>query len=398
MDFSYSKEEEVFREEVRQFLRTGVTPEEREALKEWSFISVGPPEKMIPACREFLRKLGSKGWICPSWPKEYGGLGGTFLMDLIISEELAEQNMGLPNFTAATYCGPTILRFGSKEQKAEFLPMIAKGQAEFALCYTESEAGSDLASVRMTATESGENYILNGEKLYAHTAHYAEFHWVLARTDPTSAKHQGLSLFIVDAKTPGVSVSPLRTMANQRVNVVFYDDVKVPKKNLVGQRNCAWQYVMLALNYERINGMNGRDFIPYFKSLIEFVKTTSYGGDLLAKDPLVRQKIAQIAIEIEICCLLRQKAAWVASKGEIPYRESSVYKVFISESAQRFANSIMQVAGLRGQIEEDSSLVPAQIRMFLTVYLATVMLGFGGGGNELLRDVIALRGLGLPRK
>jgi len=230
MDFGFSKEEEAFRQVVRDFLKKEVTPE---IIKEGeSGIGWGPHTWGL------VRKLGARGWLTPTWPKEYGGLGLPSIYRFIIHEEL-DYAEALPHealTVGAGVAGPTIMLYGSEEQKRDYLPRIARGEIEFALGYTEPQAGSDLASLQIKAEERGDHYVFNGQKVFNTRCHFSQYHWIAARTDPNVVKHRGISLFIVDLSSPGITLRPLWGIDGTRTNEVFYDNVIVPKKNLVGEK------------------------------------------------------------------------------------------------------------------------------------------------------------------
>ena len=229
MDFRFSKEEEEFRKELGEFLDKELT--EEIARQNWEDKGLGPEG------REFARKLGAKGWLGLGWPKEYGGQGGSPMYEFILVTELARRGAHIPNDIARLMGGPTILRHGSEELKKEFLPRIARGEIEFALGYTEPQAGSDLAALEMRAVEDGDDYIMNGQKMFNTECHYADYHWLAARTDPDAPRHRGISLFVVDMNSPGITIRPLWTMSGERTNEVFYDNVRVPKRRMVGEKN-----------------------------------------------------------------------------------------------------------------------------------------------------------------
>ena len=383
MDFALYKEEEAFCQEVQNFLNKEVTSEvigEAESGLGWG-----------PHTWEFIRKLGGKGWLCPSWPKEYGGLGLPPIYRFIIHEEL-DYYRALPEATmvGAGMAGPTIILYGSEEQKEQYLPRIARGEIEFALGYTEPEAGSDLANLQIRAEEANDHYILNGQKLFNTRCHYAQYHWLGARTDSHVPKHRGISLFIVDLKSPGITIRPLWTLGGVRTNEVFYDNVLVPKKNLVGEKNRGFYYILTALEFERVLSVGG--LRRAFEELVKYVREKPPLND----DTLIRQKIAEIGIEIEVAKLFVYRLAWLQSKRIVANYEAAGLKLFVSELWQRLANSAMEILGLHGQLQRNSEWAPLNGKME-RLCRESLFYTFAGGSSEIMRNIIATRGLGLPR-
>ncbi len=391
MDFGYTEEEEKFREKLGEFLDKELT--EEIARQNWEDLGVGPE------AREFSLKLAVNGFLGLSWPKEYGGKGFPPTYDFILLDELGKRwGAHVPLDIGYTMVGPTILRRGSEELKRGFLPKIIDGEIEFCLGYTEPNAGSDLASMQMRAVEDGECFIINGQKTFNTECHYSEYHWLAVRTDPSPniPKHKGISLFIVDMDSPGITVRPLWTMSGERTNEVYYDDVKVPKKRMIGEKNKGFYYMMEALGSERNQVFVPGRLIPILEELIQYVKETEYNGRPLSDDPLIRHKLAQAAIELEVAGLLADHSRWLES-NELPMSyEPEITKVFTSELEQRLIDIGMQILGPYGQLTEDSKWVPLRGRIswyFLHSFMTTI----GAGTSEVGRSVIAQRGLGLPR-
>ena len=391
MDFGYTEEEEKFRERLAEFLEKNLT--EEIARQNWEDLGVGPE------AREFSLKLAANGFLGLSWPKEYGGQGLPPTYDFILLDELGKRwGAHVPLDIGYTMVGPTILRRGSEELKREFLPKIVDGEIEFCLGYTEPNAGSDLASMQMRAVEGDDCFIVNGQKTFNTECHYSEYHWLAARTDPSPdiPKYKGISLFIVDMDSPGITVRPLWTMSGERTNEVYYDDVKVPKKRMIGEKNRGFYYMMEALGSERNQVFVPGRLMPILEDLIQYVKDTEYNGKPLSEDPLIRHRLAQAAIELEVAGLLADHSRWLES-NELPMSyEPEITKVFTSELEQRLVDVGMQILGLYGQLTEDSKWAPLRGRIswyFLHSFMTTI----GAGTSEVGRSVIAQRGLGLPR-
>jgi len=387
MDFEFTKEEKALQEEVREFIKKESTPEMLKETEDMGDI-YGAPEG-----RKIIQKMAAKGWLTPTWPKEYGGLGLSDVASYMIREEMGYH--GLPfGFIAAHMAGPTILRFGSDEMKKKWLPRIASGELEFALGYTEPQAGSDLSALNLRAEDKGDYFLLNGTKLFNTSCHIADCHWLACRTDFDVAKHKGVSMMIVDLKSPGITISPLITMAGWQTNEVVYEDVRVPKENLVGEKNKGFYYLMAALDFERMFPL-GR-YRRVFDELVEYTKETIVDGKAMSKDPLIRQKLAQLSTEIEVTRLLYYQLAHILDKGGIPNYQSSMEKTFATECAQRIVNVGMDVLGLYGQLKEGSkwAQLKGKVEKF---YRTSIVETIYAGTSEIQRNIIAQRGLKLPR-
>ena len=391
MDFGYTEEEERFRGKLCRFLDGELT--EGIARQNWEDKGVGAE------AREFSRKLLENGFLGMSWPKEYGGQGLPGTYDFILLDELGKRwGAHVPLDVGYTMVGHTILHHGSEEMKREFLPKIVRGEIEFCLGYTEPDAGSDLASMRMEAIEEGNYFIINGQKTYNTEAHYADYHWLAARTDtdPDIPKYRGISLFIVDMNAPGITVEPLWTMSGERTNEVFYDNVRVPKNRMVGEKNKGFYYMMEAIDYERNHVFVPARLYPILDELICYVKEKKFKGKSLAENPIIRDKLAQAAIELDIAQVLADRSRWLEANGLPMTYEPEVIKIITSELEQRLVNIGMGILGLYSQLEEESKWVPLRGRVEW-YYLHSFMTTIGAGTSEIGRNIIAQRGLGLPR-
>ena len=385
MDFGFTPEEEKFRQEVHQLLEKEVTPD---IVAETDEYGAG----FGPLGRKLLQKLGARGWLTPTWPPEYGGLGASEMMGFIVRDELAYAG-GPTILVGAAMAGPTILRVGSEELKKKFLPRIARGEIEFALGYTEPQAGSDLAALDIRAEDKGDYFLLNGQKMFNTASHYADYHWLAIRTDPNVPRYRGISMMAVDLKTSGITIRPLITMADWRTNEVFYDDVRVPKENLVGEKNRGFYYIMAALDFERMIALGF--YQRLFDQLVRYVKETKRDGKPLSHDPLVRQKLAELAIEFEVNRLLYYQLPYMLDRGEVPNYQSSMQKIFATELEQRLTEVGMEITGLYGQLREGSkwARLNGKIEHFCRWSVVETIYA---GTSEILRNIIATRGLGLP--
>lgn len=392
MDFKFSEDEERFAEEVRDFLKRELTSEFIGELE-------ARPFEERDYSPEFTRKLAEKGWIGVGWPKEYGGQGHSYIKQFIFARELLYCRAPIEaNVIGMNIVGPSLINFGSEEHKKEYLPKILNSEIVFCIGYTEPNAGSDVASMETRAEEDGDYYVINGQKALVSIAHHADFCWLGARTDPTAPKkHRGISLFIVDMKTPGVSVKPVWTMANMRVNDIFLDGVRVPKSALVGEKNRGFYHIATALDHERVfMAALVATHRRILDQLIGYAKETRRNGHPVSKEPLVRHKLAELAIEVKVGEVLAYRLVWMLSKGAVPFHEASIAKVFTSELEQRLTNTGMQIMGLFGQLREDSKWAQLKGRMEY-MYRFSILGTIGGGTNEIQRSIIALMGLGLPR-
>jgi len=382
MDFQFSKGEEDFRQGVTDFFNREKDLAEA-AREEWD-----SGEGYGPNCWEVMKKIGSRGWLVPTWPEEYGGLGLSYMYRYIV-QELMHRFLNIYSTVGAGMAGPVILRQGSEDQKEFFLPKIAGGEIEFVLGYTEPEAGSDLASLTIDAKEDGDGFVINGQKMFNTRAHYAQYHWLGARTKQTTPKYKGISLFIVDLSTPGISLTPYYTVGGERTNGVFYDNVRVPREALVGEVNRGFYYIIEALAYERISTVAGLE--RELNEILDYAKKTGKG-----KDPLIRQKIAESAIDIEAARLIALKVASMLDEGTMPSHEASMLKILVSESEQKLINTAMQIMGPYGQIQKGSKWAPlnGEIERVYRDSLEELIIR---GTSEIMRNLIAERGLKLPR-
>jgi alkylation response protein AidB-like acyl-CoA dehydrogenase len=384
MDFELTQEEKDFRKEVHEFM-----------LKECNENVVAETESMLgpgPYAKEFLRKMGARKLLAPRWPKEYGGRGLGFMAETIKVDELNYHRGPYP--LDGVEIGNTILICGTEGQKKKFLPGIASGEIDFALGYTEPNAGSDVASVQLRAVDNGDEFILNGQKIYNTEAHTSDYHWLLTRTDTTGKKHQGLTMLMVDLKSPGITIRPLVTSAGLRTNEVFYEDVHVPKENMVGEKNGGWAVIMAALYGGMGGGSSGAGRF-YFEILTKYLLEEK--PEIVAENPWVPDAMAEIAIKLRVIDLLGYKASSMSDlKSSTPY-DGPVSHVFSSEARRDEFRLAIQILGPYGQLAEGSKYAPLH-GTFLREYMDAPRWTIVHGSSEIQRLVIATRGLGLPRK
>ena len=390
MDFKFAPEEEAFRTDVREFL-------DKELPQGWlGHVGLGDHEDR-EVYLQMKKKLAQKGWLTLAWPEEYGGMGASHMQQLIFSEEMAYRRAPGVDSSAIKLLGPTLMIHGNEEQKADFLPPIARGESQWAQGYSEPGSGSDLASLQTSAVEDGDDFVINGSKIWTSRAHWADHFFMLARTDPDAPKHRGISFFLLDADTPGITIRPIVNMLGlHEFNQVFFDNVRIPKRNLVGEQNRGWYIGATLLDFERSGVEYPASGKHALELLVRYCKETKRNGKTLSQDPLVRRRLADTAIEVEASRLLCYEVAWMQSQGMLPNKEASMGKVFGTEVQQRLAATGMRILGLYGQLAQGDPRAPLDAYIE-RMYLATVSWTIGAGTSEIQRNIIATRGLGLPR-
>jgi len=399
MNFEFAQEDMALRREVEDFLKKELPSDWDEKVIYWPGGWGTLPQyetEFQDFWRPFYRKLGQKGWLNIGWPEEYGGMHS--MMKYAHYEDVMSYHRVPSGEIATLIVGPTIVHVASEEMKREWLPRIAKGKVTFFLGYSEPDAGSDLASIETTAVEDGDDLILNGQKIWGTGAHTADYAWLIAKTNPDAPKkHKGISMMIVDCKSPGVTINPIINICGiHSFNQVFFDDVRVPKKNIVGEKDKGFYYMMAALQYERlVLGIGG--FRRILEELIQYAKEKKYKGGLLSKNPLIQNKLASMAIDLEVLYGLYWRSVWMFDKGLKPDLEASIAKLIGAELSRKFANTAMEILGLYGQLDRDSKWAPLTGRVCLG-YLDSISGPIGAGTPDIMRSIIATRGLGLPRE
>jgi len=399
MEFGFNDQEEAFKTEVEDFLKRELPSDWPEKSMHWpgGYGSIETADgESLEIIHKFKLKLAEKGWITISWPKEYGGESHSYMEQAIFHERTSYYRAPVIGI-ATGIAGPTILLFGTEENKQDWIPRIAGGEIEMWLGYSEPNAGSDLANLQTTAVEDGDYYVINGQKTWSTIAHLADYAWLVARTDRDAHRHKGVSFFIVDNKSPGVTIRPLINIVGAHsFNEVFFDDVRVPKRNMVGEKNMGFYYLMTALDFERLMvGIGG--FKRVFEQLVEYVKETRRDGAPLGKNHMVRIRLAEIAIKIEIAYMFFWKTAAMLDKGLIPNVESSLLKLAATELSRDLANVATEIMGPYCQLETGSKWAPLR-GLAPRGYLDCISATIGAGTSEIQRNIIATRGLGLPRK
>ncbi len=391
MDFEFSEEQLAFVEEVERFLDEHDDPEVFDVTRENMAQIVDTPKR-----RAFMAELGRQGWLGITWPKEYGGQAGDGVYEHLLNESLARR--GGPQIGKGVgIVGKTIIRHGSEKLKAEFLPKILRNEVEFAVGYSEPNAGSDAASMQLKATRDGDGWRLNGQKTWTTSAHFAEWYWVGARTDPEAPKHFGITLFLVPLDRPGITVKPIWTMGDERTNEVYLDDVFVHDDYVVGELNRGFQYISEALDLERFTMFTFSPIAQRLELLCEYVAGARRDGVALRHDAVVRRRLAQLATEAEVARVLGLRFVHESSKGgAAPTCEASEYKLYATELSKRLASASMDIAGPGSQLRVKTPSAPMAGRAEST-YRYTVIDTIGGGASEIQKNIIARRKLGLPK-
>jgi alkylation response protein AidB-like acyl-CoA dehydrogenase len=391
MDFDFTSEQRAFLAEVEAFLDANADPEVFDLTRENMAQIVDTPPR-----RAFIAKLAERGWLGITWPKEWGGQDGDGVYEYLLNEALAGR--GGPQIGKGVgIIGKTLLRHGSQKLKAEFLPQILRGEIEFAVGYSEPDAGSDAAAMRLKAVRDGDEWILNGQKIWTTSAHFADWYWVGARTDPDAPKHHGITLFLVPMNHPGLTVKEIWTMGEERTNEVFFDDVRVPNDYVVGELGRGFQYISEALDLERFTMFTFSPIKQRLDLLVDHVRTATRDGEPLRDDALVRSRVAELSTKAEVARVLGLRFLAKSLKGgAAPTAEASEYKLFATEFSKELADASMDLAGPGTQLRVGTEDAPMHGRAEST-YRYTVLDTIGGGTSEVQKNIISRRKLGLPK-
>ena len=389
MDFEWGEEEKAFRAKVRAFIAANANEEVADPRRDGMGQLVDSPER-----RAFMKLLSEQGWIGMSWPKEYGGQEAPGVFEYLLNEELAAA--GAPFIGKGVgIVGKTIIRHGNERLKQEFLPKILNAEIEFAIGYSEPNSGSDLASMQMRATKTEGGWILNGQKRFTTSAHFADWYWVAGRTDPDAPKHKGITLFLVPMNAPGISITNMPTIGDERTNEVFLDDVFVDDDHVVGEVNKGWYYISEALDFERFTLFTVSAYIKRYERLRDHVRTATVDGKPLREDPHVRRWMAVAASQIEVARMHCLRVISKAAAGEVPNLESAMFKLYTTQLGQKIADEFLTTSGAAGALKRGEPHAPMDGRFEFT-YRYSVVDTVGAGTNEVQRSIIARRGLGLP--
>jgi len=406
MDWDDSPEQAKFREDVRHFIQDRLPERYRDPNRGtglfeggWQSDRKSSDESAQAAARDWAEALAERGWIAPHWPKKFGGAGLTVTEQFIFNHEMAKAGAPAVGGMGVSMLGPTLIVHGSEEQQAEHLPKILSGEVAWAEGYSEPGAGSDLASLQTRAVRDGDEYVLNGQKIWTSGAHHADWLFSLVRTDPDAPKHRGISFLLMNRDTPGITVRPLIDMGWGHVfNETFFEDVRVPAKNLVGEENRGWYVGMTLLDYERSGIGTSVMARRQLMDLIDYTKTAEgRQRSQFERNSVLRLEVVDRLIEIEIEESLSLRIVSIQAAGQIPNYESSMVKMFGSESLQRLQRVGTRAFGLYSNIwDEESAHAPLRA-MFTHGYVWSVPMTIAGGTSEIQRNIIATRGLGLPR-
>ncbi|MGW5229481.1 acyl-CoA dehydrogenase family protein [Nocardia niigatensis] len=391
MHISFSDEQNRLRKRLREYFADLVTPEVRAGLR----AGPGGEHGDGTVYKEVVRRLGADGWLALGRPEEHGGQSRSMLDQLIFLDEAAAAGVPLPYLTVNTV-GPTIMRYGTAEQRAFFLPRIARGELHFSIGYSEPDAATDLAALRTRAVRDGDEYVITGEKMWTSLIEYADYVWLAARTDPGAGKHAGLSIFIVPTTAPGFSWTKVHTMAGVGTSATYYSEVRVPAANLVGGENQGWALITNQLNHERVALASAAPLRESLRQVTEWARATVLpDGSRVMDAEWVRLHLARVHAHAEYLKLRNWRTAWAADRGELGPADASATKVFGTEFALEGYRLLMEVLGAEAVIRADSpgALLRGRLERF---HRSALILTFGGGVNEVQRDIIAKTALGLP--
>jgi len=387
MDLALTEQQQSLRRGLRDYFATIVTPEVEAAM--------ASGEMTGKLYRDVVRRIGHDGWLGLGWPKEYGGQGRSPLDQFIFFDEAQRAGAPVPFLTINTV-GPTLMQFGTEEQKQTYLPPILRGEIHFSIGYSEPNAGTDLASLQTRAVWDGEEWIVNGSKIYTSLVADADYVWLAARTDPEAKKHQGISIFIVPTSSPGFSYSPIHTIGDAGTNATFYEDVRLPPGSLVGEVNAGWKLITNQLNLERVSLCAPGQVARLLDDLLRWSQTTVLDGHRVIDQEWVRIHMARIYAKLQFLELINWKVAWKLTQGDMNPADASATKVFGTEFYIEAYRLMLEVIGAAGMVKRGSpeAVLGGRIER---AYRGTLILTFGGGTNEIQRDIIAMLGLSMPR-
>ena len=388
MRIAYTPRQEQLRQELRAYFGRIMTPELRAELTAHGDYGDGA------AYKQLVRRMGADGWLALGWPEEYGGQNRSMLDQLIFTDEAAIAGAPVP-FLTLNSIAPTIMRYGTPEQKAHYLPKIAAGEIHFAIGYSEPEAGTDLASLRTTADRDGDEYVVNGQKMWTSLIQYADYVWLACRTDREARKHRGLSILVVPTDAPGFSWTPVHTVAGPTTSATYYQDVRVPASALVGTENEGWPLITNQLNHERVALTSAAPLQLALREVRDWAQRTRLtDGRRVIDQEWVQHHLARVHAGAEFLKLMNWKIAWTAEQQPAPAAASAT-KVYGTELATEAYRLLMEVLGPAAHVRGDSpgSALRGQLER---MHRAALILTFGGGTNEVQRDIVSSVGLGLP--
>ena len=388
MHVDFTPQQKALRAELRSYFDALITPEVKAGL---TSLEGGPK------FREVVEQMGADGWLGVGWPKEYGGQGRTGIEQMIWFEETRRSGAPLPFVTLNTV-GPALIARGTEEQKQHFLRGILEGKIHFAIGYTEPEAGTDLASLTTRAVRDGDEYVVNGTKIFTSGANHADYIWLACRTDPDAKKHKGISILIVDTRLPGFSCTPIHTVGGGATTMTYYENVRVPAGMLVGRENGGWELITLQLNHERVGlAAFGSLASTVLEEVLDWaIETEGPDGRPVADTPWVQLALGEVHARLEALKVMNWRMAWAIEQGTLDPAQASAAKVYGSETIIEVYRLLLDVVGVAGAIQQDSPAGVLQGRLELG-WRSCQINSFGGGVNEVQREIVAMMGLGLPR-
>ena len=399
MDFGYTTEQEDLRQQVRKFIDENVSQgllDEMEA---------GEEGGRGPEYRDLVKKVADKGWIGISWPKEYGGQSGSRIDQYIVEEEFMRRGIGVGGAGSGA---PAILAAGTEEQKEYFIPGMIRGEIIFALGFTEPQAGADLAGLQCRAVRDGDDFVINGQKMYTSAAHYASHIYMMCRTDPDAPRHRGISIFLVPMDTPGITVRPLWTIQSDppappgttygmpRTNETFFENVRVPASCMLGEENGGWYVGAMGLNLDRVGARRYLISVRRDEDIVNWVKENDFNGYSPAENPAVRDKIAEMWTEAQVCRLMTMRSMSLVNRGGNFTYEGSAEKVWAPEHGVKTTEAISQMLGPYAQLLSNSE-DNIEDGLFAHNLMGSFQSGINHGSVQIMRDQMARRGLGMPR-
>jgi len=389
MYVGYDEDQQALRQELRDYYAALLTPEVQEGLADANGVG--------PAMRKVVKQMGTDGWLGIGWPEEYGGKNKSQLEQFIFFDESMRAGAPVPMLTINTV-GPTIFRYGTDEQKDRFLPQILRGEIHFCIGYTEPGAGTDLAALKTRAVRDGDEYVINGQKIFTSLASDADYCWLAVRTNPDVSKHKGISMIIVPMDTPGITVQPMDLLSEHDINQVFYEDVRVPAANLVGGENNGWSLITNQLNHERVTLCSSGMLEQTYEEALRYAQETKLAdGRRVIDQEWAQLNLARVRAGLEFLRLINWKVAWGATEGlPLDIGDASTIKVFGTEFYLEAFRLLMEVVGPASYLRRESPEALLRSRLERN-YRSLIILTFGGGVNEVQRDLIAMFALGLPR-
>ncbi len=389
MHIAYTPEQDALRRELRDYFAALMTPERRAGLETGGEYGDGE------AYKDIVRQMGRDGWLSLGWPKEYGGQDRPMLDQLIFTDEAVVAGVPVPFLTLNTIA-PTLMRFGTEQQRSDLVPRIGRGEVHFAIGYSEPEAGTDLASLRTRAVRDGDDYVINGQKMWTSLIRYADYVWLACRTDPDAAKHKGLSILIVPTDAEGFSWTPVETVAGPSTSATYYEDVRVPVANLVGEEHKGWPLITNQLNHERVALTSAAPIVHALSEVRAWAQQAKLAdGRRVIDQEWVQIHLARVHAKAEFLRLVNLKIAWGVGRGLNP-ADASATKVFGTEFATEAYRLLMEVVGPNAYVRAGAPGAVLRGRLE-RMHRSSLILTFGGGTNEVQRDIVAMLGLGLPR-